>query len=144
MRVLRRRILAFAFLALACQLLSVCTPAASLLAATHGEAVVCTCDMTSGHHNAFCPMHRSPNAPPDTSPGMSPGISGISSDAEADDVDCHLTGTPTATLDLFFAHGVLPPPSQMAPPRRDGGVLLGLVSQLQTRSAAVDPPPPRL
>jgi hypothetical protein len=129
MPVLRPRLAAFAILALACQLLSVCTPAASLLAAGHGEAVVCTCDMTSGHHNAFCPMHRSPNA---------------GDKADADDADCHLTGTPAATLDLFFAHGVLPPPSEMAPPPREGGVLPGLVSQLQTRPAAIDLPPPRL
>jgi len=129
MRALRSRIAALAVIGLACQAALLGVPLAdSFRTALHGErnTTECTCGR-AGHENAICPMHHA-----------------LSGKSRSHHPDCRVSSAASAQLDFVLATGVPPepPPVLTLPAQR----LLIVVnrSPLLTRSAALDPPPPRL
>jgi len=119
-----------AVFALGCQAALLGIPLAdSFRTGLHGERTTteCTCGR-AGHENAICPMHRAPAATP-----------------RSHDSDCRVSNAASARLDFVLATGVLPePPPLLALPIQQRHPIAADASGLPTRSAALDPPPPRL
>jgi hypothetical protein len=128
----RSRIALIALFALACQAAFVSMPlAGSVRADLLGEhgAKKCTCGL-AGHENAICPMHHSPAGKPRPA-GHHP--------------ECRMSNAASTQADFVLAAGVLPePPPFIALPVQRLLPSPGHTSPLLTRSAALDPPPPRL
>jgi hypothetical protein len=129
-RALRSRMAVLAVFALGCQAVLLGIPVAdSFRTGLHGERTTteCTCGR-AGHENAICPMHHGPAATPGSH-----------------DSDCRVSNAAGAQLDFVLATGVLPePPPLLALPIQQRHPIAVDISGPPTRSAALDPPPPRL
>src|SRR2546425_11984280 len=130
MRALRSRMAVLAVFALGCQAALLGIPVAdSFRTGLHGERATteCTCGR-AGHENAICPMHH-----------------GRATTPRSHDSDCRVSNAASARLDFVLATGVLPePPPLLALPIQQRHPIAADTSGLLTRSAALDPPPPRL
>jgi hypothetical protein len=131
MRALRTRVVAPALLALACQVVLLGTPMAeSILASLQDEdaATECICGKAGHHHRGICPMHGRPAQKP-------PG----------DGSDCRLSSPPAAPSGLVLPLAALPePPLVLAVPAHRHLLLADDITSPLSRSAALDPPPPRI
>ena len=88
----------------------------------------CRCDVP-GHDHTSCPMHHSPSA---------------LRQAPSNTANCRLTQASTIKLDVLLAAGSLPEAVlRLTAPGTSAAVTIRAALDPETRSPALDPPPPR-
>ena len=123
--------MAMAVLVVACQVALAGIPVATVLRTAGLDVPIkaeCQCDVP-GHEHASCPMHHSAKA---------------ATQGASDAAKCRLSQSSTIHLDFLMATGSLPEPVvRLTVPVFSAVVTIPGTLSVESRSSALDPPPPR-